>query len=145
VCLGEVYLDVLDVVKVALDQQRIVAEGIARLGLRRLDRLAQRGTIAYNTHALTTATGRCLQQDREADLERLGRQGLDRLVVAVVARNHGDGSRLALLQQSLGMDLVMPSVGRSIGGSLGRCEIAQREYLGVPWSPWRRWYRAPVR
>jgi hypothetical protein len=55
-------LDMLDIVKVALDQQRIITKGILRFGLGRLNSLQQTIGVVYDAHSFATTTGRGLEQ-----------------------------------------------------------------------------------
>jgi hypothetical protein len=91
-------LDVARPVDVALEDQRVVAERAGGLALGALERGVDLVGRAHDAHALAAAAGRGLDQEREADRQRLAAQGRAVLRVAVVAGHHrhagGDRPRL---------------------------------------------------
>jgi hypothetical protein len=81
-------LDVARPLEVALEEQRVVAEGAGRLALGRLEGRRQLVRSPDDAHALAAAAGRGLDQQREADRQALAAQARDLLIVAVIAGHH---------------------------------------------------------
>jgi hypothetical protein len=105
----DLHLDVPGVAQVALDQQRVVAEGAARLTPGPGDLLGQVGGVAHHPHALAAAAGAGLEQHREADLDR---GPGDRVVVHARLGAAGDDRHTRGGDGLLGADLVAHRLDR---------------------------------
>ena len=105
-------LDVAGRGHVALDEQRVVAEGARRLAPGGRERVGQRRRLADDAHALAAAARRRLHQHGEADLG--GARGDGRRVEAGgrEAGDHGDARRL---HDRLRLDLAAHAADRVFG------------------------------
>ncbi len=97
------YLQMAGRVQVPLHEEPRIAEGRLRLATGRGQHGRQLRHTTHDAHALATTTGHGLQHHRKTDAHGLRRETLIRLVLALIARRHGNaGSR----HQRLGRPLV---------------------------------------
>src|SRR5699024_6683968 len=96
-------LDVTRGVHEVLEEQGVVAEGAGRFSTRGDQCLREVGGVLDAVHALSSASGGGLDEDREADL---GGGGDDLLVRQARAGDAGDGRDVAGLDGGAGGDLV---------------------------------------
>ena len=102
-------LDVSRPAEIAFEQDVVVAERGERLAPRGVERLAERGDVADHAHSAAAAAGAGFDQQRRADLLRLRRESIVRLIVAVVAGNDRDA---AFAHAPLAFDLVAHRLDR---------------------------------
>jgi hypothetical protein len=93
-------LDVAAVVDQALQHQRAVSEGALGLAARTGNGLGNLAGLAHQAHAASATAGHGFDQQREAQLQGLGRQACVVLVLAQIARRagHAGGDHAALGQ-----------------------------------------------
>ncbi len=103
------HLDVLGAHDQLLQKHRVVAERLARLGARALQRLGHLAGGAHHAHAATAAAGRRLHQHRIAGLVGEGARGLERAQRLGRAGHHRDPGRLGDLARR---DLVAERIDR---------------------------------
>src|SRR6185437_887835 len=80
------HLDMARPVEISLDENAVVAERGRGLALRAGQRRREIGRAPNHTHALAAAAGPRLDEQRVADLFRLGFELFRALIVAVIAR-----------------------------------------------------------
>ena len=103
------HLDVLGTHHQLLEEDRVVAERLLRLGARAVERLAHLGRRAHHAHAAAAAAGGRLDQHRVADLVGEGARRLERAQRLGRARYHRNAGGLGNLARR---DLVAERVDR---------------------------------
>ena len=100
----DLYLDVARPLEEALEHEPAVAECAFRLAARAADRLVERGGFAHDAHALATAAGHGLDEERISDGRSLPCESRGRLILAHVAGHdrhaRGGNQRLGLVLQA---------------------------------------------